>query len=82
MCELPVHKKVAFNVTRHSSLLCTIYSIFAGKNVSIFFSDYSDLFFHACIFSNFFWPKVVFNTCIIDYLKLKNDVHAPLSVDR
>lgn len=73
-------KKVAFKFRHYKFVVHQLLNICWKKYcLDIFCSHCADLFFHACIF--FFWPKVVFNTCIIDYLKLKNDIHAPLSVD-
>lgn len=75
-------KKVAFKFRHYKFVVHQLLNICWKKYcLDIFCSDCSDLFLMLAFF-HFFGLKVVFNTCIIDYLKLKNDIHdAPLSVD-
>lgn len=76
-------KKVAFKFIDTISLLCTSYSIFAGKNVTLdILFRLRRFIFWSFIFWFFFWLKVVSNACITDYLKLTNKNTCTISADK
>lgn len=78
MCEIPVHKKVAFKFRHYKFVVHQLLNICWKKYcLDIFCSDCADLFLMLAFFHLFCLKWFLIQSCIIDYLKLTNKIHAP-----
>lgn len=76
MCEIPVHKKVAFKFRHYKFVVHQLLNICWKKYcLDIICSDCADLFLMLAFFFCLKWFLI--QSCIIDYLQLTNKIHAP-----